>query len=673
MTTVEKRNAVVDYARENRNPDKNCTPRLVQYWNTAKGKVFWDNESGLRTATCPCPEREALSVKSDYCGMYFKYIPELDALEVSFIVLDGNRGVDKTPKFWGFHAYTERYFIFKDDLNVYTDRGRVYETNKKYANDNMLYRLSGNGTLLMSYEKIEREIKKFAPGFYFKNHWGLYDVKDWYRLSFIQRRKSNKTEEISAYEFDEAPDYICQDNKWERKFSYFEITKDEKFAVIRVFNYTNDCHGYEKRETERVFIDTKGKVSVLKEIDGEWTLRAKPEKTWCNNPIINILDMKEWKPLEYIIDCIPVVGKDQVTSAVTILRHPIIEMLEKSGYHGIARKMACDGTVAANIKTYFCTKEAKKGNINKRLGVNKYMLQKLNENLLPDGARHYYHTSDIIKGMKYIYGEDISSLSKETVDMLWPIFAENGNLFARLFGNCHYYYVPRLDRDITEEEKKFFLRICKMNTTTDLDVIKTYIDVRQLMGRLNNAPDIDVTDFHNANELMRIHDALVRIEQMESREREARYNERKRLEMERAQKMFDKLQKERVEKYEYADDKFCIRMPKNTAEIVTEGHYLDHCVAGYANSHANGNTNIIFLRKANEPNIPFYTIEINNDRVIQIHGKNNRWLGNDPEAIPFVYEWVNKIGVHCDKKMMLNKGTGYSPSSENLPESYLYR
>ena len=59
------------------------------------------------------------------------------------------------------------------------------------------------------------------------------------------------------------------------------------------------------------------------------------------------------------------------------------------------------------------------------------------------------------------------------------------------------------------------------------------------------------------------------------------------------------------------------------------------------------------------------------DKVVQIHGKYNRWLGNDPEAIPFVYEYLTKINAKFDKKQLLNTGTGYNPGRTNLNERYL--
>lgn len=63
--------------------------------------------------------------------------------------------------------------------------------------------------------------------------------------------------------------------------------------------------------------------------------------------------------------------------------------------------------------------------------------------------------------------------------------------------------------------------------------------------------------------------------------------------------------------------------PKTAVEIVEEGHALHHCVGGYVSRVANKECVILFLRKKEEPDKPFYTIEIRNGEVQQIRGYDN--------------------------------------------------
>ena len=67
---------------------------------------------------------------------------------------------------------------------------------------------------------------------------------------------------------------------------------------------------------------------------------------------------------------------------------------------------------------------------------------------------------------------------------------------------------------------------------------------------------------------------------------------------------------------------YVIRPAKDAAEIVAEGRYLHHCVGldTYLSKHNKGQSIILFLRKASEKDIPFITIEIKGDKIVQWYG-----------------------------------------------------
>lgn len=60
-------------------------------------------------------------------------------------------------------------------------------------------------------------------------------------------------------------------------------------------------------------------------------------------------------------------------------------------------------------------------------------------------------------------------------------------------------------------------------------------------------------------------------------------------------------------------------------ELNSESRFLHHCVRTYGNRIAEGRTLIYFVRKTDEPNTPFYTLEISprNGTVIQCRGDHN--------------------------------------------------
>jgi hypothetical protein len=125
------------------------------------------------------------------------------------------------------------------------------------------------------------------------------------------------------------------------------------------------------------------------------------------------------------------------------------------------------------------------------------------------------------------------------------------------------------------------------------------------------------------------------------------------------------------------DGQYLIDMPKCCADLTEEGSYLHHCVGGYANSVANGNTAIYFLRKASEPNTPWLTVEVQNKRCRQIHGSCNAWMGSKDEyfdAVPFLHYWFTKHKIVYDEHLLTNKATGYSScgSNRDMPWEEIY-
>lgn len=78
-----------------------------------------------------------------------------------------------------------------------------------------------------------------------------------------------------------------------------------------------------------------------------------------------------------------------------------------------------------------------------------------------------------------------------------------------------------------------------------------------------------------------------------------------------------------LQKYHYKSNGLLIRAPKDSQEIIEEGKIQHICVGGYAERHANGITTILFIRKVENPNVPYFTVEIRDNKVVQVRGKRN--------------------------------------------------
>lgn len=112
---------------------------------------------------------------------------------------------------------------------------------------------------------------------------------------------------------------------------------------------------------------------------------------------------------------------------------------------------------------------------------------------------------------------------------------------------------------------------------------------------------------------------------------------------EEKQKEYEKTLKKRLKlEYTSCDGRYQILVPKAVQEIIDEGKRLGHCVGEYADEHIKGVLTILFLRTAEKPNVPYYTMEVgNNGRIKQCRGFKNNTAGNPKpkEIINFEQEY----------------------------------
>jgi hypothetical protein len=72
-----------------------------------------------------------------------------------------------------------------------------------------------------------------------------------------------------------------------------------------------------------------------------------------------------------------------------------------------------------------------------------------------------------------------------------------------------------------------------------------------------------------------------------------------------------------------SDEKYIVRLPKKTDELIDEGKALHHCVGQYYKEHASKDTTIAFVRDKNTDQ-PYITVEIKNDEIHQMRGEYNK-------------------------------------------------
>lgn len=123
-------------------------------------------------------------------------------------------------------------------------------------------------------------------------------------------------------------------------------------------------------------------------------------------------------------------------------------------------------------------------------------------------------------------------------------------------------------------------------------------------------------------------------------------------------------------RYEFEADGWCAIVPERLEDIALEGQLQHHCVAGYIDRHADGQTIIIFLRPSLCRAVPRYTVEITpGGQLKQVQGYNNR-LENKPtkDAEDFLTKWYWEIAHRINKEIRENKKAAKAAENESKKE-----
>lgn len=113
----------------------------------------------------------------------------------------------------------------------------------------------------------------------------------------------------------------------------------------------------------------------------------------------------------------------------------------------------------------------------------------------------------------------------------------------------------------------------------------------------------------------------------------------------RADELLNKKIAERVEKrkqFNFEHENLFCRPAASSDELVAEGTALCHCVGTYAKNYAEAKTHIVFIRRADAPEVPFYTMEVDtNYDVVQVRGLKN--CGMTDEVKEFVKQFKSRV------------------------------
>lgn len=635
-----------------------------------KHDYLFDNCGDMRLPYKTNKKISVTSAKKEIFSYYGKYHREIDALEIASVAMKGNRAKDGEKRTWEYtDINNERYFLFRNGEAIkgfsYLQKdGKFYDKTLRHwlqsdLRQNIHNRCFDEQALaFFGFKATEDWLKE-------EIFWIPYRVAYWYEKVAERPVKENSVKK-ALMKSEELVDFSN-----EYLFSLFKVSDSGVVCVpykdgVLIRYYTSSKYLPQKllyMEKYRFFFNEKEEF-ILKKSSDKWVSCA-ANNCYHSCTAEHIVNFNELRKIKRIDRCVDVLLNNEflnkesfLVNLIYTLKYPIVEKLGKAGYKYLMSKMIWSPTTLLRDK--FGTTPKKTGTLYENLGVNKIQLKMLEQFRDP-----YKNTLPSIEFIKQIGGDDVIHWDEKKSRKIFKFASQAGN-WSGLVLTENYLGAPDYLRwnlkrfTPTDQDKKNLKNLINLQDKNhDIDVIRLFRDtVYTMCDRVHEIlPNMNPFEARSLRDLQWMHDQYTNIANAQ------RFNNLKK------DGRWEKFNKKRIEMYEKVGDEFEIVVPREPVDIINEGANLNHCVGGYLESVASGYKTILFLRKVSEPDKSFYTIEVGKSNIIQIHGNHNRWLGNNPEAIQFVIDWLKDVQIYCSLRILFNLGQGYSGSNNNLDHS----
>ncbi len=92
-----------------------------------------------------------------------------------------------------------------------------------------------------------------------------------------------------------------------------------------------------------------------------------------------------------------------------------------------------------------------------------------------------------------------------------------------------------------------------------------------------------------------------------------------------------------------------IRPVADERELIDEGDALHHCVGSYAERHSKGGCSILLIRRTEEPDKPWYTLNLNIGTGTVTENRGSRNCARTPEVVAFEAAWLKAKAKEIQK------------------------
>jgi len=188
--------------------------------------------------------------------------------------------------------------------------------------------------------------------------------------------------------------------------------------------------------------------------------------------------------------------------------------------------------------------------------------------------------------------------------------------------NCYLFKLWRFPREYVSRPVVKYI--------SQIEDIYSYMDYLSLLSAL---PDSEIVRFPvTPKDLEKYHDRVYKL-YLHIQEQE-----RLKTQKEKNDRYLEKYYQE-ANKFAFKDDQFSIFPCSDLNQLIVEGKCLSHCVGTYFDSVSRGREYILFLRRNNDIDTPFFTVDVTPDLVVrQIHGFRNCNITD--EIRPFIEKWA---------------------------------
>lgn len=113
-------------------------------------------------------------------------------------------------------------------------------------------------------------------------------------------------------------------------------------------------------------------------------------------------------------------------------------------------------------------------------------------------------------------------------------------------------------------------------------------------------------------------------------------------------------ERKRRNSFEYVGKVYAVSMPESSLDICKEAIAQGNCVMDYIEDHAAGETAILFVRRADEPEHPFVTMEVKDNAIEQVYGRFNSLPKK--EVYEFLKEYARSRWLLYDPYHLITRG-----------------